>query len=171
MEEATVVLVDGNDNETGFAGKSEAHKKGLLHRAVSVFVVNSKGEWLLQQRAHGKYHSAGLWSNTCCSHPLPGETPLKAASRRLKEEMGIDCHLSYLFSFAYYADFENGLIENELDHVFYGVCEELPQINRDEVESYRYFSIDELNEIVNQKPEKFTIWFRLIYQRVNEFIK
>ncbi len=170
MKEATVILVDSNDNETGFIGKTEAHEKGLLHRAVSVFIVNTKGEWLIQQRAFGKYHSAGLWTNACCSHPFPGETTHEAASRRLKEEMGIDCRLNYLFSFTYRADFENGLTENEFDHVFYGVCDELPQINNDEVESYQYFRFDELNKMVAQKPEDFTVWFKLIYQRVNEFL-
>jgi isopentenyl-diphosphate delta-isomerase len=169
MKEATVILVDKNDIETGFAGKTEAHKKGLLHRAVSVFIVNTKGEWLLQQRALIKYHSPGLWSNSCCSHPFPGETNLDAATRRLKEEIGISCPLNYLFSFSYRADFENGMIENEFDHVFHGVCNELPQINNEEVESYRYFSFSELNKIVIQKPEDFTVWFRLIYQKVNDF--
>lgn len=169
MKVATVILVDKNDNETGIAGKTEAHEKGLLHRAVSVFVVNSKGEWLLQQRAFGKYHSPGLWSNTCCSHPFPGETTVEAASRRLQEEMGIGCHLNYLFSFTYRADFENGLTENEFDHVFYGVCDDLPQINNDEVESYHYFSFDELNKMVAQNPEDFTVWFRLIYRQVHDF--
>jgi isopentenyl-diphosphate delta-isomerase len=170
MKEATVILVDSKDNETGFIGKTEAHEKGLLHRAVSVFIVNTKGEWLIQQRAFGKYHSAGLWTNACCSHPFPGETTHEAASRRLKEEMGIACELHYLFNFSYRADFENGLSENELDHVFFGVCNELPQINDDEVESYQYFPFDELNKMVAQKPEDFTVWFKLIYQRVNEFL-
>jgi isopentenyl-diphosphate delta-isomerase len=170
MKEATVILVDSKDNETGFIGKTEAHEKGLLHRAVSVFIVNTKGEWLIQQRAFGKYHSAGLWTNACCSHPFPGETTHEAASRRLKEEMGIVCELNYLFNFSYRADFENGLSENELDHVFFGVCNELPQINDDEVESYQYFPFDELNKMVAQKPEDFTVWFKLIYQRVNEFL-
>lgn len=170
MKEATVILVDENDNETGIAGKTEAHEKGLLHRAVSVFVVNSNGEWLLQQRAFGKYHSPGLWTNTCCSHPFPGETTFEAASRRLKEEMGIECELKYLFNFHYRAEFENGLTEHELDHVFYGICDDLPQINKAEVVSYRYFSFDELNKMVAQKPEDFTVWVKHIYQRVNEFL-
>ena len=121
MEEVKVILVDSNDNKTGLMPKSEAHLKALLHRAVSVFVVNSAGEWLIQQRALQKYHSAGLWTNTCCSHPFPGETNDGAAKRRLMEEMGIEnCTLTRLFAFTYFQQLENGITEHEIDHVFLG---------------------------------------------------
>ena len=118
-----VILVDENDNETGMMEKMEAHQKALLHRAISVFICNTKGEWLLQRRASNKYHSSCLWTNACCSHPHPGETYSKAASRRLKEEMGIETLLTEIFSFTYKANMENGLTEHELDHVFVGITD------------------------------------------------
>lgn len=168
MEEIKVILVDDNDNETGLMNKNEAHRKGLLHRAVSVFIINTRGEWLLQQRALNKYHSAGLWTNTCCSHPLPGESNIDAATRRLKEEMGLQCGLIELFSFTYRENFENGLTEHELDHVFLGVCKQLPVINNNEVLDYKYIDYNTLNKDVLENPENYTAWFLKIYDQVNQ---
>jgi isopentenyl-diphosphate delta-isomerase len=170
MEEIKVILVDENDNEIGLMPKTEAHQKGVLHRAVSVFVINETGDWLLQRRALNKYHSAGLWTNTCCSHPLPGESNIDAATRRLKEEMGLQCELIELFSFTYRENFENGLIEHEFDHVFLGVCNQLPVINSDEVIEYQYSAYNSVKTNIHQNPENYTVWFRKIYERVNREI-
>jgi isopentenyl-diphosphate delta-isomerase len=170
MKEVKVILVNENDNETGLMYKSEAHEKGLLHRAISVFVINSKGDWLLQRRALHKYHSAGLWTNTCCSHPLPGESNIDAAHRRLLEEMGLQCELNELFSFTYREIFENELIEHEFDHVFLGLSNQLPVINDLEVVEYKYFNYQELQKDINENPENYTSWFRKIYKDVNQYI-
>jgi len=155
-----VILVDKHDRPLGIMAKLEAHQKGLLHRAFSVFVFNSNGELLLQQRADNKYHSSGLWSNTCCSHPFPGEIVGMAAARRLKEEMGIICPLKPAFSFVYHADLDSGLIENEFDHVFFGYSDQLPQINKSEVKNYRYINVYELAKELNAHPEKYTVWLK-----------
>jgi isopentenyl-diphosphate delta-isomerase len=171
MEEVKVILVDRNDNETGLMDKTGAHEKGLLHRAVSVFVINSLGEWLLQRRALQKYHSAGLWTNTCCSHPLPGESNIDAANRRLMEEMGLQCELSELFNFTYRETLENGLIEHELDHVFLGICNQFPVINDSEVAEYKYFNFNELVNDIKVNPENYTVWFRKIFDEVNQYIR
>ena len=170
MEEVKVILVDENDNEIGLMPKAEAHEKGILHRAVSVFVINEAGDWLLQRRAINKYHSAGLWTNTCCSHPLPGESNTDAANRRLMEEMGLQCELIELFNFTYFENFENGLTEHELDHVFLGVCNQLPVINQSEVAEYKYFNYQELHKDIIENPENYTVWFRKIYEQVNRQI-
>ncbi|MDG2505941.1 MAG: isopentenyl-diphosphate Delta-isomerase, partial [Crocinitomicaceae bacterium] len=127
-----VQLVDTQDNPNGSMEKLEAHEKGLLHRALSVLIINTKKEILLQRRALGKYHSPGLWTNTCCSHPYPGENPTEAANRRLKEEMGMVADLEFAFKFQYKCDFDNGLIEHELDHVFIGETDDTPHLNTDE---------------------------------------
>lgn len=164
-----VILVDENNNATGTMEKLEAHKKGKLHRAISVFICNSKREWLLQRRALNKYHTAGLWSNTCCSHPFPGESSLEAANRRLKEEMGIDASLTELFGFVYKAQLENDLTEYEYDVVFFGITDELPQINPLEVMNWRYVSFENLKQELEQKENHFTIWFRKIYQKVHHY--
>jgi isopentenyl-diphosphate Delta-isomerase len=166
MDINQVILVDENDNQTGTMEKMEAHRKALLHRAVSVFVMNSKGEWLLQRRALEKYHSAGLWTNTCCTHPYPGETEAQAASRRLMEEMGISCTVMKLFSFIYLEPLDNALFEHELDHVFLGFSDQVPEINRDEVMEYRYVGYSNLKEDVSENPEAYTAWFKRIYERV-----
>lgn len=172
MEETKVILVDDNDNEIGFISKTEAHQKAVLHRAISVFVVNSAGEWLIQQRAIEKYHSAGLWTNTCCSHPLPGETNAIAATRRLQEEMGIEnCMLTRLFNFTYLEELENGLTEHELDHVYLGFSDQLPNMNAEEVMSFRYITFDELKSDVAKNPDAFTVWFRRIFERVQQHIE
>ncbi|MGM9475605.1 isopentenyl-diphosphate Delta-isomerase [Pedobacter sp. GSP4] len=165
MEEQ-VILVDPNDVPKGRMGKMEAHEKGLLHRAFSVFVFNTKKELLLQQRAKEKYHCGGLWTNTCCSHPKIGEGNLHAAKRRLKEEMGMECDLSYLFKFTYKAEFDNGLTEHEVDHVFFGVTNDLPVINPDEVESFKYIDLESLEREINTNPAEYTPWLRACLDRV-----
>lgn len=171
MEEVKVVLVDKNDSETGLMNKTEAHLKGVLHRAVSVFIFDTQGKWLLQQRSLNKYHSAGLWTNTCCSHPFPGESHADAAARRLKEEMGIEnCILTKLFDFTYYEKLENGLIEHEFDHVYAGFTSQEPDPNTKEVMEYKYVSFDELKTNVDANPELFTIWFRHIFERVQQYL-
>lgn len=163
---ANVIVVNEKDEVVGYLEKMEVHEKGILHRAVSVFIINSRGEWLLQQRAKNKYHSSLLWSNTCCTHPMGGESNLDAANRRLFEEMGLRTSLVKAFSFQYKADLDNNLIENELDHVFIGFCDELPNINKEEVNAYRYISSGDVALELKNSPEIFTIWFRLLFEKV-----
>jgi isopentenyl-diphosphate Delta-isomerase len=165
-----VVLVDGHDRQTGTMEKIEAHIKGVLHRAFSVFIVNSSGQLLIQKRSAGKYHSPGLWTNTCCSHPRPGEPVDHAASRRLLEEMGISCKLYSSFTFIYKAEFGNGLTEHELDHVFIGICDETPLPSPEEVDEYRYADSKELEYDMNENPGNYTVWFRIAYPRAKESI-
>ena len=157
-----VILVNEQDQEIGQMEKLEAHQKGLLHRAFSVFVFNDKNELLIQQRAIGKYHSEGLWTNTCCSHPSPEETLEQAANRRLYEEMGMVCTVKRAFSFLYRAEFENGLVEHELDHVLIGYTNYPPLLNPEEAQAYKWISLDELEKDIAQHPEKYTIWFKII---------
>jgi isopentenyl-diphosphate delta-isomerase len=166
MGKINVILVDENDKAIGFAEKLEAHQKGLLHRAVSVFIFNSQGKWLLQQRSMEKYHSRGLWSNTACSHPFENESNKDAAVRRLSEEMGISTDLTEIFSFIYRAELDNSLIEYELDHVFVGITDDLPIPNIDEVINYKYVDFDTLKADIEANPEKYSAWFKKIYQRV-----
>lgn len=161
-----VILVDKEDKPIGEMEKMEAHRKGALHRAFSIFIFNSRGELLLQRRALDKYHSGGLWTNTCCSHPRPNEKTINAAQRRLMEEMGMTCDLSYQFHFLYKAEFENGLIEHELDHVFFGTSDVTPQLNLDEVESYEYKSLSDIKNDLALKPEKYTPWFKICFDEV-----
>lgn len=168
MEEL-VILVDQDDRETGVMEKIEAHREALLHRAFSVFVFNSKGELMLQQRALGKYHSPGLWTNTCCSHPRPGEDTEAAAHRRLQEEMGFDCTLTKIFHFTYKAPFDNNLTEHEVDHVFVGFSDELPSVNPDEVESFRFATLKDISLEMSKNPEMFTVWFQIAFERVAEY--
>lgn len=156
-----VVLVDERDNETGTMEKQQAHIIGTLHRAVSVFIFNSRNELLLQQRAAGKYHSALQWTNTCCSHPRPGESAADAAHRRLREEMGLFCDLQKAFTFVYHADLENGLIEHEYDHVFTGTSDAMPVPDEDEAAAWKYMKMDELKESIALSPQSYTPWFRL----------
>jgi isopentenyl-diphosphate delta-isomerase len=170
MEETKVILVDQNDIQTGISEKLEAHHKGLLHRAVSVFIVNSQGDWLIQRRAFDKYHSNGLWTNACCTHPLPGESVFDAAKRRLKEEMGIICNVTWLFSFIYKEKLDNELTEHELDHIFFGMTDSDPVINTSEVEAWKRISFDQIQKDVKQNPDIFTFWFREIYEKVNQQI-
>jgi isopentenyl-diphosphate delta-isomerase len=166
-----VILVNENDEEIGTIPKLEAHEKGLLHRAFSVFIFNTQGELLLQQRASDKYHSAGLWSNTCCSHPKALEPTFLAANRRLKEEMGIETELDFLHSFIYNEQLENGLIEHEFDHIFYGISDELPQINKEEVADYKYVNTTDLLKDIKSNREKYSIWFRISIEKVLDKMK
>ena len=169
MDRSQVILVDENDNVLGKAEKMEAHRKGLLHRAFSIFIFNRKGEMLLQQRALSKYHSGGLWTNACCSHPIE-EMPLEEfAGLRLQEELGFKTSLYRIFDFIYKADMENGLIEHELDHVLWGIYEGPIPFNREEVMDYRYVPLEEISESIHTHPGKYTAWFRLVYPRVEKW--
>ena len=161
-----VVLVDAKDNAIGAMEKMEAHEKGLLHRAFSVFLFNAQGAMLLQKRALGKYHSPGLWTNTCCSHPRPGEEVLAAAQRRLVEEMGIFASIEPAFQFIYHAQLDQGLVEHELDHVFIGNYEGVINPNEQEVSDYLYLSREEVKNRMAETPEAFTVWFKIAFPRV-----
>ena len=169
-----VILVDEQDNPIGLMEKIEAHEKALLHRAFSVFVFNEKNELMLQQRAAEKYHSPLLWTNTCCSHQREGESNIEAGKRRLQEEMGFSCELEELFSFIYKAPFDNGLTEHELDHVMIGRFNDEPIINPEEVASYKWMSLEEVKNDIENHPEKYTAWFKIIfkesYNKIAKFI-
>lgn len=169
MEE--VILVDTNDSEIGKMEKMQAHIEGRLHRAFSIFVFNSKGELLLQQREKGKYHSGGLWTNTCCSHPRVGEDINEAVHRRLKEEMGFDCDLSEKKTFLYHAKFDNNLIEHELDHIFIGYYNGVPIPNKEEVENWKWISTKDLKKELEAEPDKFTYWFKFSIEDVLAIIE
>ena len=161
MEEQ-VVLVTEKDEVLGFMNKQEAHEKGVLHRAFSVFLFNTKGEMLLQKRANGKYHSPGCWTNAVCSHPREGESYLQAAQRRMHEELGISVELEEKFHFIYKSDVGQGLWEHELDYVFYGTYEGKFHLNAEEVESVRYVKMGDLLIEIKESPEQFTAWFKII---------
>jgi len=163
-----VILVDAHDTPVGSMEKMEAHLKGELHRALSVLVFNSNGQIMLQQRAFTKYHTPGLWSNTCCSHPRPGEVSIEAAMRRLNEEMGFSIQLEKVFDFIYKAHFANGLIEHEFDHVFFGTFDGAPHINPDEAHAYKWISPEDLMEDIRSSPEMYTVWFRIIMEKIAE---
>jgi isopentenyl-diphosphate Delta-isomerase len=165
-----VILVDENDNPIGEMGKMEVHEKAVLHRAFSIFIFNAKGEMLLQKRADNKYHSAGLWTNTCCSHPRPGEETLPAAQKRLQEEMGFSTTLSKAFSFIYKAPFDNGLTEHEYDHVFTGTYNGLVQPNPQEVSDYCYQSIKQIKSNIETHPGHFTEWFKIALPKLEEHL-
>ncbi len=156
-----VILVNEQDEQTGTIEKMEAHRKALLHRAFSVFIFNGKGEMLLQQRAMGKYHSPGLWTNACCSHPRPGESVEEAAGRRLKEEMGIDVKIEKVFDFIYKTEFDNGLTEFEFDHVYTGTYNGNLQPDKQEVKDYCFRSMKDIEEDLRNCPEKYTSWFKI----------
>lgn len=164
MEEL-VVLVDENDRQVGVKEKLAAHLASDLHRAVSVFLFNRQGEMLLQQRALSKYHSGGLWTNACCSHPRPGESPLAAASRRLTEEMGIQCELKKRFDFVYQVVLDKSLSEHEFDHVFVGDFDGKPNLNPLEAMDWKWISMDDLRNDLLASPGKYTAWFRIILER------
>ncbi|MBT4648111.1 isopentenyl-diphosphate Delta-isomerase [archaeon] len=161
-----VILVDKKDKKIGTMEKIEAHKKGLLHRAFSIFVFNSDNELLLQKRADSKYHSPGLWTNTCCSHPMPNSTLENDIHKRLKNEMGFDCELKKSFTFIYKTEFENGLIENEFDHVFIGCYDDEPKPNPDEVSDYKWINLDELKKDIIDNPNNYTYWLKKIIDRI-----
>lgn len=165
MQDDLLVLVDQLDREIGVGEKMAVHRSGQLHRAFSIFVTNSQGEILLQQRAWSKYHSGGLWTNTCCSHPRPGELVIEAAHRRLQEEMGFDCELRELFSFIYCAHLDGGLIEHEYDYVFGGKFDGIPIVNPLEVANWRWIDAKTLEKEINDRPDRFTYWLRNCYQQ------
>lgn len=170
MEEQ-VILVDTKDNQIGVKGKQAAHQSGDLHRAISIFLFNSKGEMLLQKRASTKYHSGGLWTNTCCTHPRDGETTTASAHRRLQEEMGMTSELEYRFSFIYKAHLANGLIEHEFDHVFFGETDATPQLNPEEAEDFKYENIYSIIEDIKQNGNKYTEWFKVCLEQVKNHLE
>ncbi len=165
MMRQEVILVDEFDCAVGTEEKMKAHEEGLLHRAFSVFIINNKNELLLQKRANSKYHSPGLWTNTCCSHPAPGEDLQLSAEKRLLEEMGFTCSLSWLFKFIYKTSFENNLTEYELDHVYIGKFNGKPIPDPDEVEDWQWLDTDFLKLDVKNNPHKYTFWLRYVYDR------
>ncbi len=161
-----VILVNKADHEIGEAEKMKVHKEGLLHRAFSVFIFNSRDQLLLQRRSKTKYHSPSLWSNTCCSHPRPSENILEAAHRRLKGEMGFDCDIRKDFSFIYKVQFDGGLFEHEYDHVFVGTCDKEPVPNPEEVDECKWVSMDRLKRDIRNNPEHYTYWFKKAVGRI-----
>jgi isopentenyl-diphosphate delta-isomerase len=166
-----VILVNERDEAVGTMEKMEAHRKGALHRAFSVFIMNKRGEMLIQQRAEGKYHSGGLWSNACCSHPAPGEDTMDGAHRRLYEEMGFNCELEQLFTLTYKQEVGKDLTEHEIDHIYVGQFEGQPSINFTEVNSYRFVDMGELERWMRESPAEFTSWFRLAMPSFKEHYK
>jgi isopentenyl-diphosphate delta-isomerase len=166
-----LILVDENDKEVGRLEKQLVHQLGILHRAFSIFIFNEKGELLLQQRAETKYHSAGLWTNTCCSHPSFGEDLKSAVKRRLYEEMKISCSTSFTFSFTYKAELENGLIENEVDHVFFGISNDLPLPEATEVKDWKYMSMEDVEADLFLQPDKYTQWLKICFPEVKKHFK
>ena len=163
-----VILVDKNDKEIGTEEKMKAHQEGKLHRCFSIFVFNPNGEMLLQRRAYSKYHSGGLWANTCCSHPRPGESVEQAAHRRLKEEMGFDCELKELSHFIYNAKLDHGLTEHEFDHVLIGKYDGEIRPNEDEVSEIMWIGTDNLKDEINKHPDNFTEWFKIAFRKFSE---
>ncbi|MDQ3193257.1 MAG: isopentenyl-diphosphate Delta-isomerase [Bacteroidota bacterium] len=166
-----LILVDENDRQLGKQEKLLVHQLGLLHRAFSVFVFNTKGELLLQQRADEKYHSPGIWTNTCCSHPNDGEELKDAVNRRLIQEMGMSCKTQFAFSFIYKVKFENGLTENEYDHVFFGVTDDLPKPEKQEVKDWKYISLTSLETEINQNPENYSEWMKICLPELRKHIE
>ncbi|HEX5152012.1 MAG TPA: isopentenyl-diphosphate Delta-isomerase [Parafilimonas sp.] len=164
-----VILVNEHDEETGTIEKMEAHRNGILHRAFSIFIFNNKKEMLLQQRSTHKYHSGGLWTNACCSHPRPGELTEDAAIRRLREELGFETSLEKIFDFTYRASFENGLTENEFDHVFAGIYNGGINFNRNEVQDVCFRSMQEIESDLQMYPDKFTAWFLIAFPLIKKW--
>ncbi len=169
MEE--VILVDWHDQQVGSMEKMEAHRKGVLHRAFSVFIFNDRDEMLLQQRALCKYHSGGLWTNACCSHPRPGEPTDTAAIRRLEEELGFSTTLTKIFDFHYNASFDNGLTEHEFDHVFVGKYSGIIHPNPMEVQDFCYKKMDEISATLRSEADKYTAWFCIAFPKVEEWLR
>lgn len=168
MKEEHVILVNEQDEQIGLMPKLEAHQKALLHRAFSVFIFNDKNELMLQQRALDKYHSPGLWTNTCCSHQRDGETNIEAGKRRLQEEMGFVVDLQESISFMYKAPFDNGLTEHEYDHVLLGKYNNKPVINTSEAASWKWMLIEEVKDDIAIHPELYTEWFKVIFDKFYE---
>ena len=171
MKEEFVILVDKEDNKIGLMPKMEAHEKAMLHRAFSVLVFNKDNELMLQQRAMHKYHSPGLWTNTCCSHQRDGENNIAAGTRRLQEEMGFSTALKETTSFIYKAPFDNGLTEHELDHILVGHYEGEPVINEDEVASWKWMSLEEVNKDIVVNSEQYTAWFKIIFEKYYTYLE
>ena len=171
MSEEKVILVDKNDNQVGLMPKLEAHEKGVLHRAFSIFIFNSNYELLLQKRASSKYHSGGLWTNTWCSHPREGEDILDAANRRLDEEMGIKTSLRKVYDFIYKAELDNQLTEHEFDHVFYGVFDNDPILNEDEAEDFKWVDMETLNNDIIKNEDNYTVWFKIAFEYFYNYLK
>lgn len=170
MGNEKVILVNKKDEPLGEMEKIEAHEKGLLHRAFSVFIFNDKNEVMLQKRAKGKYHSPGLWTNTCCSHQRKGETNIAAGKRRLQEEMGFQTHLTEQTSFIYKAPFDNGLTEHEYDHILTGHYADDPKINPDEVAEWKWMKLDDLKTDLRKNPSNYTAWFKIIFEKYYTYI-
>ena len=171
MQEEKVILVNEKDEQIGLMPKMEAHQKGVLHRAFSVFIFNNKNQLMLQQRAHSKYHSPGLWTNTCCSHQREGESNVEAGKRRLQEEMGFTTDLKDTTSFIYKAPFDNGLTEHEFDHILVGKFNENPSLNPDEAEDYKWLTLEEVKEDMNINPGIYTEWFKIIFEKYYQTIE
>ena len=171
MKEQHVLLVNERDEPVGTMEKLQAHQQGLLHRAFSVFIFDDKGRMLLQQRSLQKYHGAGLWSNTCCSHPFENEPTEEAAQRRLQEEMGFTTGLKKIFNFTYKVAVENDLMEHEYDHVFAGEYTGGLEINKEEVAAYKYNTMQEIKEAIQQDGSKFTTWFKIAFPRIETWWK
>jgi isopentenyl-diphosphate delta-isomerase len=171
MIEEKVILVNTNDEPLGLMDKMAAHEQALLHRAFSVFVLNDKNEVMLQQRASHKYHSPLLWTNTCCSHQRAGESNIQAGKRRLEEEMGFKTELKELFHFIYKAPFDNGLTEHELDHVMIGYSNKEPNINKEEVESWKWMKIEDIKNDMQVHPEIYTVWFKIIFDKFYHYLE
>lgn len=165
-----LILVDENDVPVGTADKMEAHQKALLHRAFSIFIFNANGDMLLQQRAAGKYHSGGLWTNACCSHPYFQQQTLAAAEKRLQEEMGFSTHLTKAFDFIYEAVFDNGLTEHEYDHVFVGEYEGEIIPNKEEVEDYCFMNMEAIRNAIQSHPKKYTEWFKIAFPKLETYL-
>lgn len=165
MKEEQVVLVNERDEKIGLMPKQEAHVKGVLHRAFSVFIFNDKNELMLQQRAFEKYHTPGLWANTCCSHQRDGESSVEAGKRRLMEEMGFTTDLKETTTFIYKAPFDNGLTEHELDHILVGSYEADPEVNPEEVASWKWMELEKVRDDIKTNPDIYTPWFKIIFDK------
>lgn len=170
MKEEKVILVNEKDEQIGLMPKMEAHEKAVLHRAFSVFIFNDNNELMLQQRALDKYHSPGLWTNTCCSHQRDGETNIEAGKRRLQEEMGFVTDLEESISFIYKAPFDNGLTEHEYDHVLIGNFNGGPNINLEEVASWKWMPVENVKVDIESSPDKYTEWFKIIFDKFYEHL-
>lgn len=171
MNEEQVILVDESDRQLGLMPKMEAHEKGVLHRAFSVFLFNDNNELMLQQRAAHKYHSPLLWTNTCCSHQRDGESSIEAGKRRLMEEMGIEAELSEATTFIYKAPFDNGLTEHELDHILTGRFNGEPSINPEEVASWKWMAMEDVKSDMAKSPDLYTAWFKIIFDKFYSYLK